>query len=292
MRLLSIIIINYKTKNQTLFAIESLFSKYEDQFKDNTFELLAVDNNSDDLFLEDLKKKYSASYSIQYIQNDENLGFAKANNQATKKANSQYILFLNSDTEVKNKGILGMIDFLKNNNDVAILGAKLVNTNGKPQLSTGVFYTLVNTLLVLLGIERAGMLRSSPKNIQEVDWVSGGAMMIKKDAFLKLNGFDEEYFMYIEDMDLCYRGKLLNYKTYFYPEAVVVHKKEGSSNRTFAVIQIYKGIAHFFKMHKSFFEYIIIKTVLMLKAVSLILVGFITQSRYLKSTYIQALKAL
>lgn len=292
MRLLSIIIINYKTKDQTLSAIESLFSSYEEQFKGNTFELIAVDNNSEDNFLEDLKKKYSTKDSIQYIQNDKNFGFAKANNKAVEKTNGQYILFLNSDTEVKDKGFLGMAKFLKNNNDIAILGAKLVNTNGESQPSAGVFYTFINTLLVLLGFERVGMLRSSPKNTQAVDWVSGGALMIKKDAFLKLNGFDEGYFMYIEDMDLCYRGKLLNLKTYFYPEAVVMHKKEGSSNRSFAVVQIYKGIAHFFKMHKSFFEYIIIKTVLMVKAVSLIFVGFITQSRYLKSTYTQALKAL
>ena len=142
---------------------------------------------------------------------------------------------------------------------------------------------------MLIGLERLGMLRSSPKKIQKVDWVSGGCMMIKKSLFEKLRGFDEHFFMYIEDMELCFRAKKLGLPTYFYPNIKLVHKALGSSNRSFAIINIYKGILYFYSKHKTYLEYLAAKTMLIVKAKILILVGTLTLNQALKDRYKKAI---
>jgi len=99
----------------------------------------------------------------------------------------------------------------------------------------------------MLGLERAGLLRESPKQITKVDWVMGASLMISKKAFEKTGGFAKELFMYAEDMEFCYRAGKKGFATYFYPEVTLFHKERGSSNRTFAILNIYKGILFFTK---------------------------------------------
>ena len=115
-------------------------------------------------------------------------------------------------------------------------------------------------------------------------------MMIKKSLFEKLSGFDEKFFMYIEDMELCYRVDKLGSATYFYPDVTVLHKELGSGNRSFAIINIYKGILHFYARHKNHFQYLVAKTLLKLKARAAILVGIITGNSGLIKTYSEAIR--
>lgn len=113
--------------------------------------------------------------------------------------------------------------------------------------------------------------------------------MIRSDLFKKLSGFDEKFFMYMEDMELCYRGKLLGADTYFYHNITIVHKELGSSNRTFAILNIYNGLLYFYKKHKGNVGYFTIKLLLVTKALIAILVGILTNNNYLKLTYRKAL---
>ena len=234
----------------------------------------------------DLKKKEK---SINIIQNKENLGFGKGCNLGAGKSKGKYILFLNSDTYAGDNGFLSMADFLEKNSNIAILGGKLENNDGSAQRSCGKFYSIFNLIIMLLGLERFGLLRESPNEIKKVDWVSGACMMIRRNLFEKLKGFDEKLFMYMEDMEICFRARKLGYSTYFFPAIKLNHKSLGSSNRTFAIINIYKGILHFYSKHKNYFEFVIAKTLLIAKAEILILIGFLTFNKDLRDRYKKAI---
>ncbi len=114
--------------------------------------------------------------------------------------------------------------------------------------------------------------------------------MTRKDVFKKIGGFDENLFMYMEDMEICFRVKKEGYAVCFYPEVMVTHRNEGSSNRSFAVGSIYKGVLYFFKKHKSPLEFKIAKLLLVSKAVISIAVGKMTKNSYLVNTYKKAIQ--
>ena len=113
--------------------------------------------------------------------------------------------------------------------------------------------------------------------------------MIRKELLGRLSGFDEHFFMYIEDMELCFRAKNLGLSTYFYPDCEVKHVSLGSSNKSFAIINIYKGILYFYSKHKNYLEYLIARSFLTVKAVILIFIGIIFLNIDLKDRYRKAL---
>ena len=185
-----------------------------------------------------------------------------------------------------------MVDYLKTNKKVGILGGALRNEDGTIQPSCGKFYNLFYLFLMLIGLERLGFVRESPQKIKKVDWVSGASLMIRKNVFEKIGGFEKELFMYMEDMELCFKAKKKGFLTYFYSEITLYHKERGSSNRTFAVVNIYKSILIFYRKHKSKLEYGIAKYMLKLKAVLLVVLGRILNNKYLQETYSESLKVL
>ncbi len=290
--LLSIIILNYKKKDLTLSCIKSLYEQFSHQFKINIFEAIVVDNASNDdsvsALQEEIKKKNYKNMKV--IASPENTGYGKGCNLGAQYTKGTYLLFLNNDTLIKDKGIVEMVHFMNMHRDIAILGGQLSNFDGSKQPSTGKFYTLYNTFLLLLGMQKYGVLDKNPSTISQVDWVKGGLFMIRTEVFKALSGFDEKIFMYTEDMELCYRANLEGYKTYFYPFVTVVHAEHGSSSRTFAIIYIYKGLLYYYKKHKNYLEYSIIKTLLYMKAVTAIIIGNITRNSYLVKTYKQAIR--
>lgn len=289
---LSIVILSYNTKDLTLSCLRSIVFQYKQELEKKEFEIIVVDNNSSDGSQSEifrLHQDFGRQANLKLIENKENVGFGRGCNLGAKAAQGKYILFLNSDTEVLDKGFLSMIDFLDKNSNVAILGGKLENNDGSVQRSVGKFYNLFNLLIMLLGLERFGFLRSSPNKIKEVDWVSGACMMVRADIFEKLTGFDEKLFMYMEDMEICFRVNKLGFATYFYSNVKLKHKSLGSSNRTFAIINIHRGILHFYSKHKTYSEYLVAKSLLIIKAGILILVGLLTFNPELRDRYQKAI---
>jgi GT2 family glycosyltransferase len=284
---LSIVILNYKTKDLTLACIDSIHKEYKEEIDSEKIEIILVDNNSADSSVSSFKK---ISSKIRLVESAENLGFAKGCNLGAEFAEGKYLLFLNSDTEVKDKGFLKMTEYLSGNERMGILGGKLRNIDGSVQKSCGKFYSLFNLALMLLGFERFGFLRYSPKTSQKVDWVSGASLMIKKDVFEEIGKFEKNLFMYIEDMELCFRAKLRGYNTFFYKEVEIIHKERGSGNKTFAVVNIYRGIAFFYKKHFPKWQYTLVMCMLKSKAFVLVILGKIVNNKYLVDTYLQALK--
>jgi GT2 family glycosyltransferase len=289
---LSIILLNYNSSSLSIKCVNSLYDHFSEKFDDDIFETIIVDNASsaDEInFLEKTikEKKYK---NISLIKNKTNTGFSSGCNMGVKNAKGDVILFLNNDTQIMDKGILGMLNFIKENEKVAILGGKLLNSDGSQQPSVGKFYTLWNVLLYLWGLERVGIVNKNPDVISNVDWVKGGCMMVKRDVFKALSGFDENIFMYTEDMEICYRAKKKGYGIYFFPNVKIVHEEQGSSSRSFAIVNIYSNLLYFYKKHKSSFEYKVIKVLLVAKARIAIFVGTITGNNYLKTTYKKAIQ--
>lgn len=283
---LSIIILSFNTKKLTLDCVKSALKNYKENISKKEIEIIVVDNNS----LDGSVLALNAIKEIKLIKNKNNFGFSKGNNIGAKKAFGKYILFLNSDTEVLDNNFLQMTRFMDENPKIGILGAKLLDKNGYPQKSMGNFYNMFNLFLSLIGLERMGLVKKTSERTEKVDWVSGASLMIRSDLFRKLKGFDEKIFMYMEDVELCFRAKKAGYKTYFYPNINLVHKELGSGNRTFAVLNIYKSILHFYKKHGNFLEFLIAKLLLSLKAFFALVLGILTNNNYLKKTYFSALK--
>ena len=117
-------------------------------------------------------------------------------------------------------------------------------------------------------------------------------MFVRRAVFEKIGGFDEQFFMYIEDMELCYRVQKAGYGVLINPQVRVTHLGQGSSNKTFAILNIFKGLLYFYKKHKSKVEYKVVKLMLRSKAYGAILIGTVLKNQVLVSTYQQALKAL
>lgn len=292
---LSILILNYNTQKLTIECLESIVKNYKDQFVEKSFEIILLDNNSKKETLGEIKKFLSSekivNLPIKIIESKNNLGFAKGNNIAANSARGKYLLFLNSDTEILDKGLLGMVDFFDMNEKVAILGGKLTNVDGSKQPSAGKFYTLGNVFLMLFGVEKFGFLRKSPNFISRVDWISGACMMIKREIFDEIKGFDNDFFMYVEDMDLCFRANKRGFLTYFFPDINVIHKNLGSSDKTYAILNIYKGLLIFYKKHKAN-QLLFLKSLLKMKSLLSILIGTLTRNNSLVDTYKKAVSTV
>jgi GT2 family glycosyltransferase len=291
---LSVIILNYKKPQLTKSCLKSIYKEYEKFLKDGLMEVIIVDNNSQDDSLKILRdviddNKYK---HVHLIASKDNGGFGKGCNLGAKEAKGDYVLFLNNDTVVKDQGLWDMALYMEQQPHVGILGGQLRNPDGSLQTSTGKFYTPWNAFLLLIGMQKFGLLDRSPQKITEVDWVKGGLFMVRRTVFSTLHGFDENIFMYIEDMELCYRAKQKGYSVYFYPYAKVLHAEHGSTNRTFAIVNIYQNLLYFYKKHRSRSEYLFIRSVMRAKARMLIMTGKLTNNIYLVQTYEKALKVV
>ncbi|MBI4973813.1 glycosyltransferase family 2 protein [Candidatus Roizmanbacteria bacterium] len=290
---LSIIIISFNTRQTTLNCLRSVIGSLKNS--PLKYEILVVDNASTDGSQEKislLRRDFGGQANFKIILNKENVGFAKANNQAVRMANGAHILLLNSDTVVLDDAITAMYNFIVQNSTVHFLGPKLFNKDMTPQASTAPFYTLpvVFAALFLKG-DHWGASRSSPDKTVKSDWVSGACIMTKKEYFDKIKGFDEKIFMYMDEVDLLYRAKKAGYDTYFYPQARLIHLGSASSNgKTFPILQVYKGFLFFYRKHYSRLSLILLKIMLQLKALIALIIGYIINSDYLKKTYAEAFK--
>ena len=199
---LSIIILNY---NSWKF-LDQCLSSLAQFINNNEEEVVVIDNNSKDIALFDYQKKYPF---IDLISLKQNLGFAGANNMAVKRAKGEVLLFLNPDIIVSNNIFSVLIDAFTNYLNVGIFAPKLVLPDGQPQ--PWAYGRTINKH------QDRGPIG------QEVDWVSGAALAIRRSVFEKVGGFDEKFFMYFEDQDLCERVRKTGQQIIILPEQKVVH---------------------------------------------------------------------
>jgi len=279
----SIIILTYNSESYILKLLESI-EKFHKELRN--IEIIVVDNNSLDDTLGKLKKS-SVKHQLREIP--RNIGFAAGINAGVKNATGEYLLFINPDTVFENGDVWDMTKVLEKEEKTGIVGGKLINTNGDAEKSTGNFYNLINTLFLAFGLEELMEARKSPKSLTKVDFVSGGFMMIKSMLFKELKGFDDNFFMYVEDVDLCKRAKDKGFDTFFIPNVALIHLSHGSSNREFAIENIYKSLFYYHEKHSSKITFLIIKLILRLKARVLVIIGRIINNKYLADAYRGAL---
>jgi len=289
---ISIVIISYNTRQITKNCLDSIIKS----FKNSTikYQIIVVDNDSKDGSVPLLKtylNKYPDNFKL--ILNNENTGFGKANNQAVKIAESNYILLLNSDTVTLDNSIEKLLNYyLKNENTAHFVGAKLFNKDMSDQASAAPFFTLLVVFAALfLRGDYWGLTRFSPNTIKKVGWVSGACILTKKTYYNKVNGFDENVFMYMDEVDLLYRAKEKGMNTYFYPDAKFIHIGFASSgSKSYPVVQVFKGLIYFYKKHFSKWSLLWLIIMLKLKAKVSLLIGKITKNNYLTETYEKALE--
>jgi len=216
---ISVIIVNYKTKKETLDAVNSCLTNTSRLKK----EIIVVDNGSADGSYAYLSKKLKNKPSVVLIKGKMNLGFAKAVNLALKRSKGEYRLLLNSDTRVTNNCFKRLIDFAKTDKTIGVIGTKLILPNGSIQDSCFNFPGIVNALKEYwFGLK--GSYSPFYKNrTSQVDAVVGASFLITPKAFQKVGLFDERYFMYFEDIDYCRRVKKAGLKVIYYPEVEIFH---------------------------------------------------------------------
>ncbi len=288
---LSVIVISYNTQKLTLNCLRTVEKSFNGS--NTVYEVIVVDNASTDGSAAALKKYAADRKQIRVIENRENIGFGRANNQGAEAAQGDYILFLNSDTEVIDDAIGKLYRFVSAAGSPAdIAGGKLLNPDGTDQPSCGPFYTLpiVFGALFLRG-DYWGLTRMSPHTVKRVDWVSGACIMMKRSDFHSLDGFDRDIFMYMEEIDLLMRSARKGLKTYFFPDARFVHHGSASSGgRTYPILQVYKGFLYLYRKHYPSMHLKVLQFMLQLKAYISIFLGTLLKKRYLTETYEKALE--
>jgi GT2 family glycosyltransferase len=300
---ISIIVLSFNTKQILKNCIESIIKndkrldfsgkKIDDDNEQLVpAELIVVDNGSKDGSSQYLKSlKNGKICNLKLIFNKKNLGFGKANNQAMKISRGEYILLLNSDTIIFDASISQILYWLSTHPEYDMVGSKLLNSDKTVQGSVANFPHL-KTVFKMLFFDRISNKKTmySPETIGCVDWIMGAFMLLRKDVYRQTKGFDEKFFMYMEEVEWCYRIYQQKFKIGFYPNARIIHLGGKSSpNRTGPIVSIYNGLIYFYKKHKKPYQLSILRAMLYIKATGSYLIGFFKNDDYLKQTYRQAM---
>lgn len=221
---LSIVLVNYNCGDFLTSALKSL----ETAKKTLNLDIWVVDNNSSDGSLEAAKKIFP---KVHFVENKENIGFGAANNIALKMITNEFILLLNPDIEVEKETLPFMVEFMENNKDVGAATCEALKSDEKIDWAyhRG-FPTPWASLLYFLGNDRLYHLSDkNMKKVHEVDAISGSFFLTRKSVLEKVGLFDEDYWMYAEDIDLCFRIKKAGFKVMYVPSVRVIHFKGISS---------------------------------------------------------------
>ena len=262
---LSIIIVNFNTGAYLLQCLESIFRVG----KRDGWEILVIDNGSTDGSAAVVKERFPG---VHFIGNEKNVGFAKANNQALCVARGKYLLLLNPDTTVKEEAIEGLVGFMDAHPEAGVAGSQLLNGDGSRQNSIANFPSLATELLNKSLLRKffpekfPGKERTYREPV-EVDSVIGACMMVRREAMEQVGLLDEDYFLFLEETDWCYRMKRAGWKIYHVPQAQV-HHFQGKSAETVkkrARVEFYRSRYHFFKKNRGHLQWFLLLIGLMVR---------------------------
>lgn len=224
---LSIVLTNWNTRELLRTCLRSM----ERHLADPAYEVMVVDNASSDGSADMVRQDYPG---VRLFALEQNCGFSRANNIALREARGRYLLVLNSDTEILDQAFERMCHFMDENPQVGALGAQLLNPDRTIQLSCRRFPSYRTVLFHRYSI----MTRLFPRNrysseylmsqsghdhTMQVDWVSGACLLTRREVIEQVGTLDEDFFMYAEDVDWCYRMNQAGWKVVYFPEARIVH---------------------------------------------------------------------
>ena len=252
---ISIIIVNYNASRLLKDCIDSIYREATTV----PFDIWVADNDSTDTSVPMVRQNFP---HVNLIENKENVGFAKANNQAIKKCTGDYILLLNPDTIVLQNAVEKTVDFMDENSTIGICGCKVLNEDGTLQFACrrsiptpGVAFFRLTGLSRLFPnskvMAKYNLTYLNPNEANEVDAVSGAFLMVRKQVVDNIGTLDERFFMYGEELDWCLRTKKAGWKVMYYPDAEIIHYKGECSkhNSRKAAFEFYRSMYLFHKKH-------------------------------------------
>ena len=293
---ISIIIVNYKVKEYIIPCIESI---YKHTSKSLRYEILVIDNNSNDGSIDAIKSQFS---EVKIYENTENIGFSKAVNQGAETAIGKYIFILNPDTKLIEDSISILFTFLEKNETVAVVGPAIVTESGIKQQSYWKEPTLINTILSIYHLDFLNYKKNYRNEIGDktilVDAISGGAFFVQRDVFQNLNGYHPNLF-WMEDIDFCTKVRKLDNKIIYYPETKIIHYggKSAEKDLHIAISNQLLSKIKYFKLHHSGIETIILTVAILFIALIksiLFLIVFPLGSNYRKKMigYLSVIKGI
>jgi GT2 family glycosyltransferase len=254
---LSICVVNWNTRTLLADCLHSIFADEQGV----TFEVIVVDNASYDGSADMVRARFPQVY---LIANDENVGFARANNQAFKLARGRHALLLNSDTVVLPGALQKLVNYLDGHPQVGVVGPKLLNPDGTFQRSCwrgfpSLRSALVEAFFLWRLVPRSQLVRSSelldPSGDEpmEVDHVLGACMMVRREVINQIGGMDEDYLLFSEETDWCYRIKSAGWRICFLPTAKIVHIGQQSVHQDprRTLPEYYRSYLRFYRNHRN-----------------------------------------
>ena len=264
---LSIIIVNWNTEEYLLRCLRSIFEMGQGR----DWEVIVVDNGSQDGSGREVEKVFPF---VHLVSNKRNLGFAKAVNQGLQKASGRYALLLNPDTRVKDGAIERLVSFMDAQSDIGVVGAQLLNADGSKQNSIANFPSLATellnkSLLRWLSPDRFPGKEKSYAGPIEVDSVIGACMVVRRKAMEQVGLLDEDYFLFLEETDWCYRMKRAGWKIYHVPQAEVYHfqGKSAETAKKRAKVEFYRSRYHFFRKNRGSLQWCVLLSGLMIRLI-------------------------
>jgi hypothetical protein len=284
----SIIIVNYNSFKLLQDCLESIF-------KHSTgcgFEIIVIDNNSSEGHVDDVVRDFD---EITLIKNKINKGFGAANNQGLAIAKGKYVLFLNNDTILFENTIKKVFDFAETLNENSIIGCKLLNKDKSLQHSVYDFPSLLNVFtsnFFLYSLfpksklfNKYHLMNRKINETTKVDVVTGAFLFGTKEKLKEIGGFDERFFFYNEETDLCYRFKQNGGKIFYYPQTAIIHLKGGTAKKSgwFAYKNQSLSTIKFFQKHFSRFNFIVALVLhyigIFIRIPTFLLIGILTLNR-------------
>lgn len=250
----SILIISFNTKDLTRECLRSVF----EQTQETSFEVILVDNDSRDGSAQMVAEEFPG---VQLIASSENLGFGRANNLAGERARGDFVLLLNSDTVVQDQAIDRLVAFARRHPQAGMYGGRTVFADGtlnatccwgRPTLwsefATGSGLAHLFPRSELCNPRALGGWQRDTE--REVAVISGAFLMLTREAWQRLGGFDTRFFMYGEDIDLCLRGRALGYRGRFCPSAQIIHHGGASDRvRVDKMVKLFRAKAQLYRKH-------------------------------------------
>lgn len=246
------VVVSYNTRADLLRCLQSLAAVAP------PLEVVVVDNASADGSAAAVRAHHPA---VRLVENSENVGFARASNQGLRMARAPYALLLNSDAVVTADAVASLSTLLDARPEAAVVGPRTLNPDGTPQVSFGLDLTPLNEWRqrrLVLGVKRrqAEALRiveAVSRVEQEPDWVSGSCFLARVEALASVGFFDEEFFLYEEDVDLCVRLRQAGWRIVFTPRATVVHHLGRSMEQspTRSRIEYHRSHLRYYRKHRS-----------------------------------------
>jgi len=250
---LSVIIVNYKSADFLKKCVDSIYDRINSAVP---FEIIIVNNDIE----EKLEMILENKAEIKIINNHKNLGFGAGNNVGAKLSQGEILLFLNPDTEIISLEIEEAFKLFEKNEELGVAGSRLYSRDGEiEKWSAGYEFGILDLIKNNLGLSRNKKFWQKG-NLVEADWVSAAALFIRKEIFQKIGGFDENFFMYFEDMDLCKRVKKAGKKILYQPNFSIKHIGGKSyPEKKVQKADYYRSQEYYFKKHRNFLEWLTVK---------------------------------